>query len=173
MIETQSAENDTSEQEGPAIQSASGNDSDAEKWKALSRENEKRWKAASRELDQLRESQMSDQERAISEAREEARSSALTEFGTSLAEAEIRAQAATAGISVPTDYLDLGRFLSEDGRADRDKVTAFIASLPKPAAPEPEFPPLKGAGHYSSGGGDISTMDPTELADIIANGRFI
>lgn len=145
---------------------------EVDKWKALSRTNEKRWNDASAELDTFRQSQMSEQERAIEAAKAEARKAALSEVGTSLVEAEIRAQAATAGVTVPTDYLDLNRFLSEDGRADGDKVKAFISSLPQPNT-APEFPQLQGAGHHRGSGGDISTMDPNELADIIAGGSFI
>ncbi|MFF4952854.1 hypothetical protein [Streptomyces chattanoogensis] len=146
---------------------------EADKWKAMSRENEKRWKQAAAELDRFRQAQMTEQEKAIEQARQEARRAALSEVGTSLAEAEVRAQAASAGVSVPTDYLDLARFVGEDGRADREKVTAFISSLPKPTPPEPEFPQLMGAGYHRSGGAAVTTMDPNELADIIAGGSFI
>src|SRR5262245_58543130 len=105
-----------------------------EKWKRLSRENEKRWKQASKELEGIRHAQMTDQEKAIESAKAEARKAARAELGISLVEAEIRAQAAAAGVSVLTDYLDLSRFVAEDGRADRERVSELIASLPKPEA---------------------------------------
>ncbi|WP_055523436.1 hypothetical protein [Streptomyces graminilatus] len=145
---------------------------EVDKWKALSRTNEKRWNEASTELDTFRQAQMTEQEKAIEAAKAEARTAALSEVGTSLVAAEIRAQAATAGVTVSTEFLDLNRFLGENGRADGDKVKSFISSLPKPTA-NPEFPQLMGAGHHQAGGNDISTMDPNELADIIANGSFI
>ncbi|MFE0773907.1 hypothetical protein [Streptomyces sp. NPDC058861] len=175
MDDTQNTPEPTTSETGePAEQSpAPVADSEVEKWKALSRKNEERWKQAAKELEQHRQGQMTDQERALEQARADGRKAAATEFGSSLVEAEIRAQAAAAGVAVPTDYLDLNRFLSEDGRADREKVTAFISSFPKPAAPEPEFPQLVGTGHHQSSGGAITTMDPNELADIIAGGSFI
>ncbi|MFJ9900257.1 hypothetical protein ACIQPR_43705 [Streptomyces sp. NPDC091280] len=145
---------------------------EVDKWKALSRTNEKRWNEASAELDTFRQAQMTEQEKAIEAAKAEARNAALSEVGTSLVEAEIRAQAATAGVTVPTEYLDLNRFLGENGRADADKVKSFISSLPKPSA-DPDFPQLMGTGHHQAGGNVISSMDPNELADFIAGGKFI
>ncbi|MGW2539323.1 hypothetical protein ACWC5I_00225 [Kitasatospora sp. NPDC001574] len=144
----------------------------AEKWKALSRQNEQRWKAASKELEDLKAAAMSDQEKALADARAEGRKSALSEVGTSLVQAEIRAQAATVGVSVSTEYLDLGRFLADDGRADAEKVKGYIESLPKPST-EPKFPELQGAGYHRSAGPGVTSMDPNELADLIAGGRFL
>ncbi|MGG2462846.1 hypothetical protein ACO0M4_24010 [Streptomyces sp. RGM 3693] len=157
----------------PEAPAEAGPTDELEKWKRLSRENEKRWKQATRELEGIRHAQMTDQEKAIESAKAEARKAALAEVGTSLAEAEIRAQAAAAGVTVPTDYLDLSRFVAEDGRADRERVTELIASLPKPEAQQPEFPQLMGTGYHRAGGSDISSMDPSELADFIAGGSFI
>ncbi|QLE71104.1 hypothetical protein FGW37_05350 [Streptomyces rectiverticillatus] len=142
-----------------------------EKWRAMSRENEKRWKQSTKELEQLRAAQMTDQEKAIADARLEARQAALAEVGTSLVEAEIRAQAASHGVTAPTDYLDLTRFLGDDGRPDTELVLQFVSSLPKPAS-EPAFAPLNGAGHHSPSGA-VTSMDPNELADLISGGKFI
>ncbi|MFJ4093450.1 hypothetical protein ACIPYS_17870 [Kitasatospora sp. NPDC089913] len=145
---------------------------EAEKWKALSRQNEQRWKTASKELEDLKAANMTDQEKALADARAEGRQSALSEVGISLVQAEIRAQAATAGVIVSTDYLDLGRFLADDGQADAEKVKGYIDSLPKPST-EPTFPELQGAGYHRGTGGGITSMDPSELADLIAGGRFL
>ncbi|WP_043470322.1 hypothetical protein [Kitasatospora sp. MBT66] len=145
---------------------------EVEKWKALSRQNEQRWKTASKELEDLKAAQLSDADKALADARAEGRKSALSEVGTSLVQAEIRAQAATAGVSVSTDYLDLNRFLADDGRADAEKVKGYIESLPKPST-EPKFPELQGAGYHRGGGPGVTSMDPSELADLIAGGRFL
>ncbi|MEV5875741.1 hypothetical protein AB0L75_16200 [Streptomyces sp. NPDC052101] len=149
-----------------------GPTAELEKWKRISRENEKRWKQASKELEGFRQAQMTDQEKAIEAARADARQAAMAEVGPSLVEAEIRVQASAAGVTVPTDFLDLKQFVAEDGRADRERVTELIASLNKPQ-PKPEFPQLMGTGHHRSGGNDISSMDPSELADFISGGSFI
>lgn len=148
-------------------------ESGEEKWKALSRENERKWKAASKELEDLRKSQMTDQEKALEDAKTEGRKAALSEVGTKLAKAEIRVQATKAGIDVPTDYLDLSRFLGDDGETDSEKVKEFVKSLAKNSKKDPEFPQLDGVGHHKSTKNDITTMDPNELADLIAGGSFI
>ncbi|MCX5201492.1 hypothetical protein OG897_08505 [Streptomyces sp. NBC_00237] len=146
---------------------------EVEKWKALSRTNEKRWNESSAELDTLKKAGMSDQEKALETARAETRTATLSEVATSLVEAEIRAQSASAGVTAPTEYLDLTRFLAKDGKADADKVKTFIASLPKPDV-HPPFPQIQGGtGHSQPGGTPFTSMDPNELADLIAGGRFI
>ncbi|MFI1528586.1 hypothetical protein [Streptomyces griseus] len=170
---TESVPADEASAETPGAQPAPPlSESGEEKWKALSRENERKWKAASRELEELRKAQMSDQEKALDDARTEARKEAMSEVGARLAKAEIRVQASKAGVEAPTDYLDLFQFLGDDGEASAEKVSAFIASL-KPNAPKGEaFPQLTGVGHHQSGN-DITSMDPTELADLIAGKSFI
>lgn len=145
--------------------------SELEKWRALSRENEKRWKTASRELEELRQEQMTDQEKAVAQARADARREAISELATSLTEAEIRAQAASAGVTVKTEYLDLDRFLGEDGRPDTELVAQFVAGH-TPASVQPEFPRLMGAGYHRGNGGTTS-MDPDELVNLITGGKII
>ncbi|XMN06947.1 hypothetical protein ACK8N7_13295 [Streptomyces griseobrunneus] len=147
-------------------------DSGEEKWKALSRENERKWRAASKELEELRKAQMTDQEKALDDARAEARKATMSEVGARLAKAEIRVQASKAGVEAPTDYLDLSQFLGDDGEANAEKVGAFIASLKQNAPKGEAFPQLNGVGHHQSGN-DITSMDPTELADLIAGKSFI
>ncbi|MEU9708000.1 hypothetical protein AB0E21_05190 [Streptomyces sp. NPDC047967] len=147
-------------------------ESGEEKWKALSRENERKWKAASRELEELRKTQMSDQEKALDDARAEARKAALSEVGARLARAEIRVQASKAGVEAPTDYLDLSQFLGDDGETNTEKVSTFIASLKQNTPKSEAFPQLNGVGHHQSAS-EVSSMDPTELADLIAGKSFI
>ncbi|MCC3773680.1 hypothetical protein [Streptomyces sp. UNOB3_S3] len=171
MDETKSP--DAPEASGVAAETPppTGPEAELEKWKALSRQNEQRWEAASRELEELRTERMTDQEKALVQARDDARREALSELASSLAEAEIRAQAATAGVTVQTDYLDLARFLGEDGRPDSETVAAYIA---RQAPAKPEFPKLRGAGYYRGGSGPaVTSMDPNELADLIAGKSFI
>jgi hypothetical protein len=146
---------------------------EVDKWKTLSRTNEKRWNDASAELDRIRRSQVPDAEEALEAARAEARSAALSEIGPKLADAELRAHAAKTGVELPSaEYLNLGVFVADDGSVNADAIGAFVSSLPKPAT-APEFMQGLGLGRTGSAGSDISTMDPTELADLIAGGSFI
>ncbi|WP_259453999.1 hypothetical protein [Streptomyces ginkgonis] len=65
-------------------------------------------------------------------ARAETRATVLTEFSGRLAQAELRAQAATAGVDLPkADYLNLDAFIGDDGAPDADAIGSFISSLPQ------------------------------------------
>jgi hypothetical protein len=165
--------------------SGTGNDptveslqAEVDKWKALSRKNEDRFKSTSTELDNLRQSQMSDAEKAIEAAKAEGRNAALAEVGTRIAEAELRAQAAAAGVELPSaDFLNLNRFLGSDGSVDSDAVKGFISSLPKPAA-APAFRQDIGLGRQGSPAAgqlsrsDLSRMTPGEINAARKEGRL-
>ncbi|GAA2917007.1 hypothetical protein GCM10020221_11340 [Streptomyces thioluteus] len=154
-----------------AIVADSANDLQAQvdKWKALSRQNEKAFKSASRELDELRTAHMSDQERAIEQARQDARTVALSEVGERLAVAELRAQAADAGVQLPdADFLNASRFLAEDGTPDAESITAFVSTLPSTTLP-PVYRQDMGLGHRGSSTAgqlsrsDLSRMTPAQI----------
>ncbi|WP_395759482.1 hypothetical protein OIE82_27150 [Streptomyces althioticus] len=141
-----------------------------DKWKALSRQNEKKWEDTSGELAKLKEAQMTEAEKAIEAARTEGRNSALSEVGTDLVTAEMALQAATAGVTLPpAEYLNVSKFLGDDGRPNKEAVKSFVETLPKA---KEEFPNLQGAGKQSGGAPEITTMDPNELADLITGGSI-
>ncbi|MFJ8041204.1 hypothetical protein ACIRBX_11930 [Kitasatospora sp. NPDC096147] len=131
----------------------------------------RKWEQVSSELNELRTAQLSEQERAVQSARTEGRSTALAELGRNLAEAEIRAQAAEAGVTAAVEFLDLARFIGEDGRPDAARIGSYVATIPKAPA-EPEFLQSPGAGHNRSRGREITSMDPIELANLIAGDTF-
>jgi hypothetical protein len=143
---------------------------DRDKWRALSKKNEDNFKSASKERDELKSAQMTDAEKAIEQARAEGRNSALSEVGTDLVNAEMAVQAAAAGVTLPpAEYLNVSKFLGEDGRPNKDAVKSFVESLPKAKG---EFPDLQGAGKQTGGTPEITTMDPNELADLITGGSI-
>lgn len=128
--------------EGTTSTTADGADTAAElaKWKDMARKHEERAKAnaaAVKELEQLKKSSMSDAEKAIATAREEARREVLAEVGASLVDSAVRA--ATAGRNLDADALldglDRKRFLGDDGKPDVDGIGQWIDRLaPKAAA---------------------------------------
>jgi hypothetical protein len=125
-VETASA--DTEQQPDPAAE--------VEKWKALAQKHEQRAKANAEKAkgyDTLKASQMTEQEKAVEAAREEARITAASEYGARLAKSEIRATAATASADLDGvfDYLDLSRFVGEDGEPNPKAIKAFVDGLPK------------------------------------------
>ena len=157
MDETTQPTTDTAEETEASETQAQDLAAEVTKWKALSRTNEARWKDASKELDQLRQAQMSEADKALEQARNEARAATLAEVGGRLAAAELRAQAATAGVELPpADYLNLAAFIGDDGSPKPDAIASFVSSLPKPAT-EPEFPQGIGLGRHGG------TSNPHQL----------
>lgn len=70
------------------------------------------------------------------------------EYATKLAKAELRTQAAQAGIKLGdgfTDYLDASKLLGEDGNPSAEAIGKALAPLA--AAQEPKFPQIAGSGY--------------------------
>jgi hypothetical protein len=113
---------------------------EAEKWKALARKHEERAKAnqnAAKELETLRQSQMTEQERAVEEARALSRTETLREIGAHLVTAEFRAQAAgrltAEQVAELVEDLDMTKYLTESGEVDAERVAKKVDALaPKP-----------------------------------------
>lgn len=89
--------------------------------------------ALAKELEAIRKSTMSETEKAVAEAEARGRTTATQEFGKRLAQSEIRAAAAdsAADLAGVFDYLDLARFVGEDGEPDSKAIKAFVEALPK------------------------------------------
>src|SRR5690606_25098267 len=90
LNEEQNTSVEVSTENGPVETSNSAVDGDGQaidykaeyrKWKALSRKNEEAYKKTAAELEKLRQASMSEAERAIEQARQEARNATLQEFG--------------------------------------------------------------------------------------------
>lgn len=97
------------------------------------REAEREAKRIKAELDQLRQSSLTDAERAIEQARTEGRSAALAEAGSKLVAAEMKAAAAgrleSAQLSTLLAGVHLPAFLDADGNVDTEKVSDFIDGI--------------------------------------------
>ena len=154
-----SASGDTSNQFGD----------DLEKWKSFSRTNEKAAKAErdradklQKELDEAKRSQMSDQEKAVEEAKAAGRAEALTEAGEKVARAEFKAAAAgrlkPEALDTLLDNVNLSSFLDANGEVDTTRVASFIDSVAAPAAPAD-------LGQGARGGQQVQEMDPRKLAE--------
>jgi len=127
---------------------------EARKWEARAKENS----SAAKEAEKARLAAMSESERALEEARQSARLEAATEYGKRLATSEIRAEAASAGADLAGvfDFLDLSRFVGDDGEPDAKAIKAFVTGLPKKDAPPPSFD--GGSRTPASGVGDMNQM---------------
>lgn len=96
-------------------------------FKSRARTAEKALKAAQAELDKVRTESMSEQEKAVTEAKNAGRTEALQEAGIRLVDAEIRV--AGHGRTFDTDALlalDRKTFLTDDGETDTDAIKEWV-----------------------------------------------
>lgn len=162
---------------------------EADKWKALARKHEGQAKSnagAAKELDELKASQMNEVEKAVKEAEDRGRKTALSESGQRVAAAEIKA--ALKGIvtdpaSIVED-LNLARYVTDDGEVDGEAIDALKAKF------EGLAPPPKGGKPGSADGGargkgsgngegpaqlsraDLKGMSPKEIQEARKAGRL-
>lgn len=89
---------------------------------------------AQRELEQLRAQGMTEQEKAVAEARAAGAQEAAKASAGRLVKAELRAAAAESGVSKSTldgflEYADLSRFVAESGEPDAKAIDAAVRKL--------------------------------------------
>lgn len=128
---------------------------ESRKWEGRAKEN----KDAAEELATLKASQMSAQEKAVSEAEKRGRTAAAIEHGKELAAARFEAIATRARVDLgeAAELIDTARFVDKDGKVDADAITAAVKKLSKLAP--------KGAGRSGGdmGGGGGSGDQATSL----------
>lgn len=101
-------------------------------------------KAAKTEADKFRQSSMSEADKAIADARTAGRTEAVTEFGKRLARTEFDAIAGRRNADFDTasalEWVDLSRFVGDDGEPDAKAIKAAVERLvPAPANGPPSF----------------------------------
>lgn len=103
---------------------------DAEKWKAMSRKNEDSYKNASSELDVFKQSNLTESEKALADAKAEGRNAALAELMHERAQDKLEVAAATAGVDVSdlVEDLNMNRFIS-DNNVDADAINSFVQKI--------------------------------------------
>lgn len=148
-----------------ATEDSSG-ETDLDYWKRRARENEERAKSNHKELEKLRRDSMSEQERAIAEARDAGRSEALREASGRVVDAEIRSASVGRPINVDTLLagLDRSQFLDDSGDVDRDAVTGWLDSL-APVQQQPQQ-----VGDMAQGVRSVNRSSPDEVfGELIAS----
>lgn len=143
-------------------------------WKAEARKWEKRAKensTAVTELEQLKASQMTEQEKAVAEAETRGRTAAASEYGKQLAAARFEAAAATAGVQLgeAAGLIDTARFVAADGSVDADAITAAVTQL---AAIAPKASPGRSGADLSGGHGDTPPSIDKQIAEAQAKGDW-
>lgn len=152
----------------PPTDPAADKDAEIAKWKEMARRHEtqaKANKAAATELETLKKQSMTDQEKAVEAARQEARKEVLGEVGGKLAEAAIRV--AGAGRNVDLDALlegvDASKFLDDAGDPDTKAITAWMNRVaPKVDPTDPPPPGRRDLGQGPRGLPPKTTSDPLE-----------
>lgn len=117
-------------------------------------------KALRRELEGLKHSSMTEAERAVAEAEARGRSTAVAEYGRKLAQREFDVLAARRNPDADTapifEYLDLSRFVGEDGEPDSKAIAAAVERLvPAPNGTRP--PSFDGGQRIPAASGDSMT----------------
>lgn len=106
---------------------------EARKWEQRAKDNNK----AKGELERQRRESLTEAERAVADAEERGRKGALAEVSQRLAQARFDAFAAKRNPDVDTakvlEFVDVGRFLGDDGSPDEDAIKAAVERL----VPEP------------------------------------
>lgn len=101
----------------------------ARKWEDRAKANA----AAAKELEALKQSSMSDMEKAVEQARIDGLNEGISKAGTKLVRAEMKAAAAgrldATQLDTLLEPLNLAAFLDDDGEVDTDKVSAYIAGI--------------------------------------------
>lgn len=165
----------TTETTEPQVTDTASLEAEVAKWKDLARKHEERSKtnsAAAKELETLRQQSMTDQEKAVAQAKIEAKAEAFREVGGKLVAAEIRAAAAGRPLDVDAllEGLDASRFVGDDGEPDRSAIVKWIdriAPVPEPQTnTRPGFPDL-GQGVRTDPNSVALNGDPL-LADLKA-----
>ena len=156
-------------------------ESEVEKWKSLSRKNEQQAKAnaqAVKELDELKKSQLTDQERLIESTKEETRLAVRMEFAEKLVDAEFKANL-NGRVLEGNALLDFNKasFITEDANVDSDAIEAWVnAHSTKTDLPKPDL----GQGNRGSQSNlaqirsrdELSNMTPADILAARKDGRL-
>lgn len=139
---------------------------EARKWEDRAKQNT----TAANELEKLRKQSMTEQERAVATARDEATREVALRYGGRLVDAEVRAAAVGRAIDVPTllEGLDRSRFLTDDGEPDVKAIEAWVDKL-SPPPPEPAKPGFPDLGQGARG--TASSASPSTAMNNLLRGR--
>lgn len=126
--EAPQGDNGTEEEESTNGESEGGQD----QWKTWARQWEKRAKASEKELATVKASQMTEQEKAMADARREGATEVMAKANARLLRAEVRAAAAGrfADAEDACRFLDLAQFnVGEDGEVDSKAIATAVGKL--------------------------------------------
>lgn len=131
---------------------------EAKKWKSFARKHERSAKTISKELEKVQRERMSDQEKAVEDARTEGELAGSRKAAESLVPA---AFALAAGdridekrLEAVVDGIDPTKFLNDDGQIDVERVKAFVDGIAPATGDEKKKWPDTGQGRREPGAKD-------------------
>lgn len=148
-------------------------------WKAMARKWEKLAKGnakATEELETLRKKSMTDQEKAVADAKAAGLAEAASTYGSKLAAAELRAAAATKGVDLSSigDLIDSSKFVGEDGEVDSDAIKKTVDKLAKSLGGSKrsggDFNGGNGAGQITEA--QLAQMSPDDISKAFSEGKL-
>lgn len=151
---------------GQGVAGGDGTDwkAEARKWETRAKEN----KGAAAELEQLRAAQMTEQEKAVKAAEKAGRTAAHSEAAPLIAQAKLEAATALAGVDLGeiAEFIDVRKFIDEDGAVDDKAIKAAVTKFAKLA---PKGGAGRSGGDFGGGSGDQAASLDKQIAD--AEGR--
>ena len=106
-----------------------------DKWKSMSRKNEQNAKAnaqAAKELEEIKKSQLTDQEKLIEQTKEETAKAIRSEYATKLVDAELKAQLSGKVLEGGAILsFDKNAFVTDDGNIDAEAIQAWVEANSK------------------------------------------
>jgi len=152
-----------------------------DKWKSMSRKNEQNAKAnaqAAKELDEIKKSQLTDQEKLIEQTREETTKAIRTEYATKLVDAELKAQL-TGKVLEGGAILsfDKNAFVTDDGNIDAEAIQQWVEANSKTTdIPAPDLGQgARGKNPSKSqirSREELETMTPAQILEARNEGRL-
>jgi hypothetical protein len=140
----------------------------ARQWEKRAKENS----TAAEQLAALKASQMTEQEKAVSEAERRGRTAAAIEHGKEIAASRFEAAAAKAGVDLgeAADLIDTTRFVDKDGKVDTAAIQDAVKKLAK-LAPAGKGPGRSG-GDLGGGSGQQPPTVDQQIAEAQAKGDW-
>jgi hypothetical protein len=124
------------------------------------RETRKSFERQVKDFDEQRKATMTEAERAVIEAEERGRKSAVSAYGERLARTEFIAEAARRNpgfdAAAVLDDLNLARYIGEDGEPDSKAITAAVGRLVPEGSTGPTPPPSFDGGTRQAAASGVS-----------------
>lgn len=116
---------------------------EVEKWKNFSRVWEERAKEAKKQAEEPKKNEDLESKKSLTAAEvqqliQAERQKAQKDFAIETARKELSEAASQAGFADISEFIDMSKFVGEDGNLSADKLTAFVSSLTK-AAKKPSW----------------------------------